>query len=97
MASEQPYEQQIEAGKEIVKDMLRNLALALKQPEINDFYFRVSDRDFDESEISIFDPHQKKTVLKVKGDDLADAPATPTVRRSIETQLREAVKKHYKI
>lgn len=97
MASQQTYEQQIEAGKEIVKEALRRLAGEIGRQEIREFKFIVTDRDFDHRQISVLDPNQKKIVLKLAEDDLADAPGTAAVRYKLETQLHEAVGNHYKI
>src|ERR1700678_1250059 len=94
MESEQTYEQQIESGKKIGKEILARLAKDLNQPQIADFSFMATDRDFDNSEVSIWDSEQKKIVVKMKQDDLADAPATPGIRRKLETQLQAAMKAH---
>jgi hypothetical protein len=88
------YDQQIENGKNIVKEILSRLAKELNQPQIADFSFLATDLDFDNSEVSIWDPEQEKIVVKIKQDDLADAPATPGVRRKIEAQLQAAMKAH---
>ncbi len=56
-----------------------------------------TDRDFDNSEVSVFDPQQRKIVAKVHEQDLADAAATSNVRSKLESQLRAAVKEHYKV
>lgn len=90
------YAGQIEAGKNIIREVLDKLATDLKQPKIKDFQFRSSDKDFDNDQESILDD-QLKVVTKVNVDDLADAPATPTTRRNLEAQLKAAVKAHYKM
>ena len=96
MASQQTYEEQIEAGKEIVKEILCRLASDIEQPQVNKFSFIVTDRDFDNRQISVLDPDQKKIVFKMNEDDLADAPASSPVRHRLEAQLREAVRAYFK-
>ena len=95
MASQQSNE--IETGKEIIKEILGKLALELKQPRINDLTYMVTDEDFDRQQVSIVDPNQKKVVMKVEQNHLADAPSMPDLLRKLEAQLRASVRTHYKI
>jgi hypothetical protein len=88
------YEQQIESGKEIVKGVLANLATELREPQLNDLTFKMTDGDFDYDRISLMDP-QFHIVAKIQEDDLADCPADRNVRSKLETQLRQAVQAFY--
>jgi hypothetical protein len=96
MASQQTYDQQIEAGKAIVKEILARFASDLSQPQVANFSFMATGRDFDNREVSVWDSERQTIVAKIKQDDLADAPATPDVRRKLEAELQVAVKAHYK-
>lgn len=88
--------EQIKTGEQIVKEILGKLAVDLNRPEINDFSFYVTPRDFDNNQVSILD-QKKKVVVKISDNDLADLPADRTVRRRIEAKLGAAVKAHYKL
>jgi hypothetical protein len=89
------YEQQIESGKAIVKEMLANLATELNEPKARNFEFKVTAQDFDQNRVSIWDPAQERVVAKVKRDDLADSPATPSTRSKLQSQLAAALLSHY--
>jgi len=56
MSDEKDYQQQIEAGKTFVRETLAQLATDLKQADINHFSFKITSNDFDNEEVSIFDP-----------------------------------------
>jgi hypothetical protein len=64
---------------------------------MKDFSFILTDRDFDNGDLSLWDSNQKKIIAKVKRADLADAPATPEIRRKLETQLRTDLTKSKRI
>jgi hypothetical protein len=97
MAPQQAHAQQIETGRQIVKEILGKLAADLNRPEINNLSFMVTDKDFDHRQVSILDQNQKKIVMKVNDNDLADCPADRSVRRKLEAGLLAAVKEYYKI
>lgn len=96
MSDEKDYQQQIEAGKSFVRETLAQLAIDLKQPDITNFTFKITSNDFDNEEVSIFDPKVVRVVAKLKKDDLADSPATPSVRTKLRNQLTAAVRAYYK-
>jgi hypothetical protein len=52
--------------------------------------------DFDNGQISIFDPKGKKVVFKLKEHDLADCSTTPSIRKKLKSDLETAVRTHYK-
>jgi hypothetical protein len=95
MADAPTYEQEIKAGKAIIKQMLKELAAELDDPQINDLTLIVVDRDIDHQQESLFDPKQKKIIMKVSQEDLADAPATPRVRSKLHGQISAAVKSYF--
>lgn len=97
MADEKTYERQIEEGKQFVRETLAGLAteLKLKQPSIDGFEFMVTPRDFDDDIISIYDPERRRVVTKLGKHDLADSPATPSVKLTIESQVEAAVRAYY--
>lgn len=96
MKPEETYEQQIEAGKGMVKEILKKLSIALKKQQIDGFEWKRTDKDFDNQEVSIFDPSRKRIVTKVKEDTLADLPKTRGLKSAVETQLRTALLNYYK-
>ncbi len=96
MASPEEYQQQIEAGKAAVKEVLVRLATELAKPEIGNLEFFRTAKDFDNNQESLWDPVNRKSVAKLNESDLADMPATPTLRKTIETQVRTAVTSYYK-
>jgi hypothetical protein len=71
------YEEQIEAGKVIVLEMLA--------PSI--FTFRQTSRDFDNRAISLMDGTH--IIAKIKLDDLADCVADKSVRARLKAQLQQ--------
>jgi len=88
------YEQQVESGKGIVHGILANLAAELREPEVDNLKFNVTDQDFDHDRISLMDS-QFNMVAKIQVDDLADCPADNAVRRRLEARLRQAVRAHF--
>jgi len=91
MTSPEAYKQQIEAGKEIVRSVLRDLAASMGEPRINSLTFVETHSDFDSNGISLLEPSSGKIVAKLKLEHLADAPATPSRRRQLEEQIQRAV------
>jgi hypothetical protein len=85
------YEEQIEAGKRIVREMLTNFAVKLGQPKVNDLRFKVTDGDFDSNCVSLIDA-AFNIIAKIKNDDLADCPADVGVRRTLEIRLEEKIR-----
>jgi hypothetical protein len=85
-----PYEQQVESGKEIVREMLANLASDVNEPQVKEFTFRMTDQDFDRDRISLMSQNLK-IVTKIERDDLADCPADRAVRRKLEAQVWQSV------
>jgi len=82
-------DKEIGAGVQILKDMLSELVIELQRPEIAELSF--TEPTFDEPEqVSLIDS-AKKVVTTIKGDDLADAPATPSRRQHLKAQVRIAV------
>jgi hypothetical protein len=84
------YENQIEAGKEIVHATLSNLAIELHDPRVAGLVFTTTNQDFDYYRVSLNDRHGK-TIAKIEDSDLRDCPADPSVRAKLEGQLRYAV------
>jgi hypothetical protein len=70
------YEEQIEAGKQIVMEMLAPRVLT----------FRQTDLDFDNRVSSLLDGTQ--IIAKIKLDDLADCVADKSVQARLKTQLQ---------
>lgn len=89
------YEEQVESGKKIVRGMLGNLAAEFHESGVNDLTFTLTDQDFDYRRISLVDP-KLNIVAKIEVRDLADCPNTNSVRRKLESQLRQAVQAFYK-
>ena len=80
---------EIEAGKQIVKDVLRSLALELHRPEIAELSF--AERTFDEPEhVSLVDSTEQ-VAMRIKGDHLADASTTPPRKQQLKAEVRVAV------
>ena len=90
------YEQQIEAGKAIVKEMLARLAVELNRPKIQEFVFKVTDQDVDRKQISIFDPERQRVVTKLEEGELADCPTTPAISSKVKARLAAAIRSYYK-
>jgi hypothetical protein len=84
------YEDQIEAGKEIVHATLSHLAIELSDPRVADLFFTTTNQDFDFYRVSLNDRHGN-TIAKVEDTDLRDCPADPSVRAKLEGQIRCAV------
>jgi hypothetical protein len=84
------YENQIEAGKQIVHATLLNLAIELHEPRVADLVFTTTSQDFDCYRVSLNDRHGN-TIAKVEDSDLRDCPADASVRAKLECQLRYAV------
>jgi hypothetical protein len=96
MSEEKEYQNQIEAGKTFVKETLTQLATDLKQADINEFKFEITGKDFDNEQVSIFDPKGKKIVVKLNKDDLADCSTTRSVENKLKNQVEAAVRAYYK-
>jgi hypothetical protein len=95
VADEKAYAQQIEEGKQFVKETLVGLAVELKQPDIDRFEFMVTDRDFDDEKVSIYDSVKRRVVTKLGKDNLADCSATPSVKRALRKQVDADVRSYY--
>jgi hypothetical protein len=91
MADVNTYQQQVEAGKEYVKEILGGLAAELERPDINRFEFQITDHDFDRQEISIVDPVEKRIVAKLSESNLADQAGTPSLKRKLKDYVTAAV------
>lgn len=89
------YEQQVEAGKKIVREMLAKLRSELNEPRVNVLEFKVTDQDFDYDRISLVDPKRFNVVLKIEEDDLADCPADSLIRRNLEAALSAAIRSYF--
>jgi hypothetical protein len=89
------YQQQIEAGKEIVLRMLATLAVELDTPELRELSFHVTDGDFDHDCISLVDRKRFHVVAKVQDADLADCPADGRVRSRLDAELKQAIRAFY--
>jgi len=95
MTSPEEYERQIEVGKAAVKEVLVRLATESTRPEISHVEFFRTAKDFDNSQESLWDPVNRKSVAKLNEADLADLPGTPELHPKIEAQLRIALKQYY--
>lgn len=93
---EDSYQEQVEAGKRFVKETLTELATQLKRPDIDNFEFLSTDKDFDNDQLSIFDPSKRRVVGKVARNDLADCMTTPVVKRRLADEINSAVRAYYK-
>jgi hypothetical protein len=93
LATPGEYKRQIEAGKQIVKEVFCRLATSFDAPRIAEFKFIQTHPDFDDHEgrLSLFDPTTEKIVAKLRVRDLADAPAKPTRRKQLEDHVQAAV------
>ena len=96
MTSPAEYKQQIEAGKEIVKAILRDLATSLGDQRIANLAFVETHSDFDNNVVSLLDPSTEKIVVKLRVEDLADAPATSALRKQLEQRVKKAVTRSFK-
>jgi hypothetical protein len=97
VADEKTYEQQIEEGKQFVRETLTVLAAELKQPDINGFEFIITDRDFDDQKISIYDPAKRRIVTKLGKHNMADCPTTPSVKQALRSQVDADVRSYYSL
>jgi hypothetical protein len=86
------YQQQIESGKKIIRELLTKLADELKEPAIATFQFIITAKDFDEMRVSLQDPKTMKIVVKLADKDLADCATTPETHWKISRQVIEAVR-----
>jgi hypothetical protein len=84
------YKHQVEAGKDIVRAALSNLATELSDARVGDLVFTTTNQEFDYDLVSLID-RQGNVVAKVDKSDLADCPADARVRAKLEGQLRYAV------
>jgi len=94
MTEPEAYKQQIEAGKETVQQILRDVVRELDEPWIASLSFAQRKGDFDEDVVSLVDSRTNKVVTKVKIAALADLPATSGKRREMERYIRDAVLEH---
>ncbi|MBI4460207.1 MAG: hypothetical protein HY648_09145 [Acidobacteria bacterium] len=88
-------EQKIEAGKEIVRQMLAKLAHEFHEPKIKDLKLNLTHKDFDLRRISLTEPTAHRIVAKIEINDLADSTGDAAVRKKLEAQLRRAVHLFY--
>lgn len=95
MADVNTYQQQVEDGKEYVKEILSGLAADLGRPDINRFEFQITDQDFDHQQISIVDPVEKRIVTKLSESNLADQAGTPFLKRKLKDDIRAAVNSYF--
>jgi hypothetical protein len=91
MTSPDEYKRQIEAGKEIVKGILRDLATNLDDLRIANLTLVESHSDFDKNGMSLLDPSTGRIVARLKLEHLADAPGTPSRRRQLNDEVRREV------
>ncbi len=89
------YQQQVQAGKKIVREILVKLASELNEPRVNDLEFKVTDQDFDYDRISLVDPKEFNIVLKIEENDLADCPADSSIHRKLEATLNAAIRSYF--
>ena len=68
---ESKINQQIGAGKKIIRDEMNLLSNEFNRPDINEFSFDASHTDFDYDLISILDMN-RRVVTKVSVDELSD-------------------------
>ena len=88
------YQQQIEAGKSIVLEILTHVALELEEPRIAELKFAVTSRDFDYDQVSLIDS-TGNVVTKLEETDLADCPADKRVRAKLQAQLFRSMRAFY--
>jgi hypothetical protein len=87
---------QVEAGKQFVKETLAELKTTLNQPDIDNFEFLTTDKDFDHDQLSIFDPKKRRVVAKIARNDLADCMTTPIVKRRLVVEINTAAQAYFK-
>jgi hypothetical protein len=85
------YGLQIDAGKAVVRAILRDLSTALADPRLSELEFVEMTGDFDNDCLSLVDRSTGEIVTRLKIMHLADAPATPSRRRQLQEQIRLAV------
>jgi hypothetical protein len=90
------YEEQVESGKQIVRQMLGNLAVEFNEPELNNLQFKITDKDFDEDRISLVDLQRREVVAKIEENDLADSPADAGVWKRLEAQIKQAIEARHR-
>ena len=96
MAGEKTYAQQVEEGKQFVRETLATLAAELSQPDIEGFEIEaLPGKDFDSDLVSIYDPKKHRVVSKMRRNDLADSPATPSAKRKLKSQVESDVRFYY--
>ena len=88
------HERQVEAGKDIARGILSNLAAEVHEPKVNDLNFTTTDQDFDYDRISLID-RKGNIIAKIEETDLADCSADKHVRAKLEDQLRQAIQALY--
>jgi hypothetical protein len=93
MTESEAYKQQIEAGKEIVQQILRDVARVQNEPWIASLSFAQTQGDFDANAVSLVDPQTHKVVTKFKIAALADLPAMRGSRGKMELYIRSAVRR----
>jgi len=89
------YEHQVEAGKEIVRATLSNLAIELSDPRVAHLVFTTTNQDFDYDVVSLIDRHGN-IIAKIDESDLADCPKDASVRTKLENQLRYAIEASFR-
>ena len=94
MPNEKTYAEQIEDGKQFVRETLTELATELKRPDINAFEFMITERDFDSEKVSIYDPAKRRVVTKLGRHDLADCSTTPSVRNALRRRVDADVRSY---
>lgn len=95
-SEENRYQKQVEAGKQFVKETLAELKTTLNQPDIDNFEFLTTDKDFDHDQLSIFDPKNRRVVAKLERNDLADCTTTQVVREKLKDRINTEVRAYYK-
>ena len=96
VADEKTYEQQVKEGEKFVRETLAGLAAELGQPDVEGLEIeRLPGKDFDNELVSIYDPKKRRVVSKLRRNDLADSPATPSVKRRLKSQVESDVRSYY--
>jgi len=85
------YEQQVEAGKAILQQIVRAISAEFSERNLASVEFHVTDDDFDYNRVSLVDRRNHRIIMKVDETDLADCPADASVRGLLEAQLRVAL------
>lgn len=72
------------------------MAAELGEPDIEGFEIEsLPGKDFDNDLMSIYDPKKRRVVGKLGTNDLADSPATPSVKRRLKRQVESDVRSYY--